>query len=61
MTIFKIHKNGKFAYCSECSNIVKRIYIRNTDYYGSFKGFGWYCHNCNLITRDTEDTYKKIN
>lgn len=48
---YKIHEDGKFAYCEKCSNRVNRVYERKR-HSGRFVGIGWNCIRCKTIFYD---------
>lgn len=51
MTAFKYEITSKFGYCSECWSRINRTYQREKNT-GVFKGFGFYCNECNELTID---------
>lgn len=46
---FKHYKNGKFAYCSNCGKLMKRIYKR---VYYVWTPIGWECEICKILCYD---------
>lgn len=46
---YKLDSTSKFAYCSRCRTLLKRVYKR--DYY-RWKAIGWTCEACEKIFFD---------
>ena len=53
MPVYKFRKESKFAYCNDCYLRVNRVYQRMQKTV-IFKGFAWFCKECNTFTLDKD-------